>query len=173
MRLRQIAILYSRGVGLPDAVCSRTAPYGVLCRSRLHLNPQPSILNPQPSTLNPQPTTLNPQCYSLKTKSGGGGGARAPARCNTSLAPKPRTRFHHPAQWGWHPSGCEPLPEAQRVVAGEGGACSLPEVGGALDLLGPRGIHRNIFIHQTRLMDQKRTAAERRGNNLQGVYVNF
>ena len=30
-------------------------------------------------------------------------------------------------------TGDEPLPEAQRVVAGEGGACSLPEVGGAFD----------------------------------------
>ena len=29
----------------------------------------------------------------------------------------------------------EPLPEAQTVVAVEGGACSLPEVGGAFDLI--------------------------------------
>ena len=30
-------------------------------------------------------------------------------------------------------TGYEPLREAQRVIAGEGGSCSLPEVGGACE----------------------------------------
>ena len=39
--------------------------------------------------------------------------------------------------------GYEPLPEAHTVVAKEGGACSLPEVGGAFDLLGHSGKSRD------------------------------
>ena len=68
--------------------------YGLRCRLRASLNPQPSTsnpqpqtLNPQPSTLNPQPSTLNPQPSTLNPTVGGERGLRGTAGASARARP--------------------------------------------------------------------------------------